>query len=81
MYFCLTNFRSYDILNMTDVYTERKIILIMTVGDLIKILEQYPMDLPIKTYAGDISIRYVDEFYDGDSANPKCQIIKALVIT
>ena len=42
---------------MTDVYTERKIILIMTVGDLIKILEQYPMDLPIKTYAGD---KYVD---------------------
>ncbi len=53
----------------------------MTVSDLIKRLEEYPKDLQVRTYSGDVSIEAVDEYYDGDPANPRCPVIQALVIS
>lgn len=53
----------------------------MTVSELIEKLKQYPMDLQVRNYSDELTIEIVEEYYDGDSANPKCNIIKALVIT
>ena len=50
----------------------------MTVSDLIKLLQSYPKDMIVVTDTGlleerDLSI--VQEYYNGDSANPQCEIL------
>ena len=48
----------------------------MTVAELIEALKQMPQDLKVVDIGKDVSgCRVVDEYYDGDSANPNCPII------
>jgi len=52
----------------------------MTVEQLIQELEKFPKDTPVKVNCGDPEIRFVEEYFDGDSANPYCKVIQAVVI-
>jgi len=52
----------------------------MTVEQLIQELEKFPKDTPVKVNCEDPEIRFVEEYFDGDSANPDCKIIPAVVI-
>lgn len=51
----------------------------MTIKELIQELQTYPQDMFVVTYCSrideDIEFRVVEEFYNGDSANPNCEII------
>ena len=52
-----------------------------TVAEFIESLKQFPNDLPIRIgYEEGAEIFVSDEFYDGDSANPNCPVIKAVVV-
>ena len=52
-----------------------------TVAEFIEVLKQFPQDLPIRiNYTKETEIWVSEEFYDGDSANPRCPIIKAVVV-
>jgi hypothetical protein len=52
-----------------------------TVGEFIEVLKQFPQDLPIRIdYMKGTEIFVSEEFYDGDSANPNCPVIKAVVV-
>lgn len=52
-----------------------------TVGEFIETLKQFPQDLPIRIdFMEGTEIWVSEEFYDGDSANPNCPIIKAVVV-
>ena len=54
--------------------------MIDTVGDLIKELEKDPPDTLIFDFLGDkfSGIRYCEEIFLGDSANPNCKTVKGL---
>ena len=52
----------------------------MTVEQLIQELEKFLKDTPVKVNCDDPEIRFVEEYFDGDSANPYCKIIQAVVI-
>jgi len=55
----------------------------MTVKELILELQKYPQDLVVVDYTGRLEtedVRMLDEYYDGDCANPNCPVIKALEI-
>lgn len=50
----------------------------MTVSDLIKLLQSYPKDMIVVTDTGLLEERdllIVQEYYNGDSANPQCEIL------
>lgn len=52
-----------------------------TVAEFIEVLKQFPQDLPIRiNHMEGTEIWVSEEFYDGDSANPNCPIIKAVVV-
>lgn len=52
-----------------------------TVAEFIKTLQQFPQDLPIRIgYDRGVEIQVIDEFYDGDCANPKCPVIRAVIV-
>lgn len=52
-----------------------------TVAEFIKTLQQFPQDLPIRIgYGRGVEIQVVDEFFDGDYANPKCPTIRAVIV-
>ena len=52
-----------------------------TVAEFIEVLKQFPQDLPIRIdYMKGTEIWISEEFYDGDSANPNCPVIKAVVV-
>lgn len=52
-----------------------------TVAEFIETLKQFPQDLPIRVnYDKGTEVWIQEEFYDGDSANPKCPVIKAVVV-
>ena len=52
-----------------------------TVAEFIEVLKQYPQNLPIRIDGEQGADIWIDEeFYDGDSANPNCPIIKAVVV-
>ena len=52
-----------------------------TVAEFIETLKQFPQDLPIRIfYEPGTEIRVVEEFYDGDPANPKCQAFRAVLV-
>ena len=52
-----------------------------TVAEFIETLKQFPQDLPIRIdYQRGAEIWVSDEFYDGDRANPKCPVIRAVVV-
>ena len=50
----------------------------MTISDLIKLLQSYPKDMIVVTDTGLLEERdllIVQEYYNGDSANPQCEIL------
>ena len=50
----------------------------MIVSDLIKLLQSYPKDMIVVTDTGLLEERdllIVQEYYNGDSANPQCEIL------
>lgn len=52
----------------------------MKVGELIKELQTYPEDMFVVTYGSNyidegIELRIIEEYFNGDSANPNCEII------
>lgn len=50
----------------------------MTVSDLIKLLQSYPKDMIVVTDTGlleEKDLLIVQEYYNGDSANPQCEIL------
>lgn len=52
-----------------------------TVAEFIEVLKQFPQDLPIRIdNMQGTEIWVSEEFYDGDSANPNCPVIKAVVV-
>ena len=52
-----------------------------TVAEFIETLKQFPQELPIRiNHIPGTEIMVYDEFYDGDSANPKCPVIRAVVV-
>lgn len=52
-----------------------------TVAEFVETLKQLPQDLPIRFGCEcEAEVRVQDEFYDGDSCNPKCPVIRAVVI-
>ena len=52
-----------------------------TVAEFIKVLKQFPQDLPIRIdYMQGTEIWVSEEFYDVDSPNPNCPVIKAVVV-
>ena len=54
--------------------------MINTVEDLIEELNKYPPDTLIFYFLGDkfSGIRYCEEIFLGDSANPNCKTVKGL---
>lgn len=55
----------------------------MTVGELIKILQSYPEDMIVVDdwgILGPADIRIEKEFYNGDSANPNCEILENVLL-
>jgi len=57
--------------------------MINTVGDLIKELEKYPPDTLIFDFIGDkfSEIKYCEEIFLGDSANPNCKTVRGLKLS
>lgn len=57
--------------------------MIETVGDLINELQRYPLDTLIFDFIGDkfTEIKYCEEIYLGDSANPNCKIVRGLKLS
>lgn len=52
-----------------------------TVAEFIETLKQFPQELPIRiNYESGAEIFVSNEFYDGDCANPKCPVIRAVVV-
>lgn len=52
-----------------------------TVAEFIETLKRFPQDLPIRIdFMKGTEIWVDEEFYDGDSANPNCPIIKAVIV-
>lgn len=52
-----------------------------TVAEFIETLKTFPQDVPIRiNHMKGVVIYLEEEYYDGDYANPKCPIIKVLVI-
>lgn len=52
-----------------------------TVAEFIETLKKFPQELPIRiNYEPGTEIFVSDEFYDGDYANPKCSVIRAVVV-
>lgn len=54
----------------------------MTVSELITLLQSYPKDAIVVNDMGIISKKDIyiqNEFYNGDSANPNCEILKDVV--
>ena len=52
-----------------------------TVAEFIETLQRFPQDLPIRIgYDRGVEIQVIDEFYDGDCANPKCPVIRAVIV-
>lgn len=54
----------------------------MTVSELIILLQSYPKDAIVVNDMGIVSkedICIQNEFYNGDSANPNCEILKDVV--
>lgn len=52
-----------------------------TVAEFIETLKQFPQELPIRinnTPGAEIFV--AEEYYDGDCANPKCPVIRAVVV-
>lgn len=52
----------------------------MTIAQLIKELQAYPQDMLVVTYGSNyvdegIELRVIEEYFNGDSANPNCEII------
>lgn len=52
----------------------------MTIAQLIKELQAYPQDMLVVTYGSNyidegIELRLVEEYFNGDPANPKCEVI------
>ena len=52
----------------------------MTVEQLIKELQTYPKDMFVVTYGSNyidegIKLRLIEEYFNGDPANPKCEVI------
>lgn len=54
----------------------------MTVKELIKKLQEMPQDLEVYDYSYEkvIGCHVNNEFYNGDSANPECEIITVVMI-
>lgn len=54
----------------------------MTVKEFIKKLEEMPQDLEIFDFSYErvTGCHVIDEFYDGDYANPKCPVITVVMI-
>ncbi|MBP5668851.1 MAG: hypothetical protein J6X14_00900 [Lachnospiraceae bacterium] len=53
-----------------------------TVSEFIETLKMFPQDLPIRiNYMKGTEILVSNEFFDGDSANPNCPIIRAVIVT
>lgn len=55
----------------------------MTVRDLISLLLSYPEDMIVVDDFGPIKEEYfkvVEEYYNGDSANPNCEILKNVLM-
>ena len=54
----------------------------MTVKELIEKLQEMPQDLPVVDWGGfDVEGCHIDEeYYDGDSANPKCPVLTVVMI-
>lgn len=52
---------------------------VFTVADLIEYLKEIPPETPVRSMGGELSVFVSDEYYDGDSANPNCPVIKAVV--
>lgn len=51
----------------------------MTVRELIEALQQMPQDLKVINMCEPVSGCHVNpEYFDGDPANPKCQIIEVV---
>lgn len=51
----------------------------MTVKELIILLQSYPSDMIVTNDMGILEkedIKIVKEYYNGDSANPKCEILE-----
>lgn len=57
--------------------------MINTVGDLIEELKKYPPDTLIFDFIGDkfSEIKYCEEIFLGDSANPECKITRGLKLS
>jgi len=52
-----------------------------TVAEFIETLKQFPQDLPIRiNYEPGTEIWVAEEFYDGDNNNPKCPVVRAVVV-
>lgn len=52
-----------------------------TVAEFIETLKKFPQELPIRiNYEPGTEIFVSDEFYDGDYANSKCPVIRAVVV-
>lgn len=52
----------------------------MTIEQLIKELQAYPQDMLVVTYGSNnvnegIELQVIEEYFNGDSANPNCEII------
>lgn len=53
----------------------------MTVKELISELQKYPQDMIVTDGTNIIErVSFIEEFYDGDSANPKCLVFPAIKI-
>jgi len=57
--------------------------MIETVEDLINELQRYPLDTLVFDFIGDkfTEIKYCEEIYLGDSANPNCKIVRGLKLS
>lgn len=54
----------------------------MTIKELISVLQTFPMDLPVATDGGLLekeNIRIYKDYYNGDCANPNCEIIENVI--
>lgn len=66
---------------MADKVNRVRIDKSQTVAEFIELLKRFPQDLPIRIdFTKGTEIWVSEEFYDGDSANPNCPIIKAVVV-
>ena len=57
--------------------------MIETIGDLIKELQKYPQDALIFDMFGERfngRLKYCEEIYLGDPANPNCEIVEGIML-